>query len=576
VAVQPAVTPPELLHAIDCAAGRRPGSLLLANAVNVNVYTGELLQGNVLLAGRLIAAVGPGVTGAERMINLDGRFVTPGLIDAHLHLESTLALPREIARVLVPRGVTGLVCDPHEIANVLGLHGIRYLMAAAAGLPLDVWFAAPSCVPATDLETAGARLGLAEIEELLRDPRVVATGELMNYPAIIGGTEAEVLKAYAAEVLGKPSDGHAPGVTGRALHAYAAAGVSSDHESSTLEEALEKVRAGIQVLIRDASVARNLEALLPAVTAANYTRFSFCTDDKLPHDLLDEGGVDAAVRKAIRRGISPPAAIAMASLNTARHYRLPRRGAVAPGCLADIAVFDDLGDLHAHLVLKEGRPVASEGVLTADLPAHDDPSVRHTVRLPALDAGSLRLPEPARGRVIGLIPGEILTREVIVERPGVDPGRDLAKLAVINRHGNGGGIGLGLVQGFGLQRGAIASTVAHDSHNLVVAGTDDGDMLLAARHLQQVGGGFAAVAGGRLLADLPLPIAGLVSDRSLPEIRRSLDRLHAATRGLGVSGESPYMTLSFLPLPVIPELKLTDRGLVRISPAGLEPVSLAV
>lgn len=565
------ITKDEVAHAIEVAAGRAPGTLLLTNAVIVNVFTGELLEGNLLTAGRLIAAAGPGVKGAERVIDLDGRFVAPGLIDAHIHMESTMALPSETARLMVPRGVTGVVTDPHEIANVLGERGVQFMLAATEGLPLDAWFCVPSCVPATDLETAGGRIDLATIERLLSHPRVVAVAELMNYPGLIAGGESEVAKAAAAERLGKLADGHAPGVMGRLLHAYAAAGVGSDHEATTVAEARERVRAGMQMLIRDSSGARNLENLLPAVTAVNWTRFSLCTDDKHPHDLLREGGVDGAVRKAIRLGIQPEIALAMASINTARHYRLYRRGAVAPGYVADLAVFDDLLDLRAHLVLKEGRVVAREGALLEEAPAHDDPSVRNTVRLPHLTAERLRLPEV--GLAVGVIPGEILTREVKVENPAVDPERNLAKLAVVERHGRSGNVGVGLVHGLGLQRGAIASTVAHDSHNLVIAGVDDADILAAAAHVARIGGGLAVVADGQVLADLPLPVAGLMSDRPMAEIAAAEERLYDAARSLGITLESPFMTLSFLSLPVIPALKLTDRGLVRITPEGLELLS---
>ena len=572
----------EVTAAVEAAAGRRPGSVLLRRASLLNVLSGERYGTDILLAGRLIAAVGPGYT-AETEIDLEGRAVAPGLIDAHLHLESSLVEPCEYARAVVPRGVTAVVCDPHEIANVLGVAGIEYVLAATEGLPLDVFVCASSCVPATSFETAGARLTPHDIDGLLSHPRVVGVAELMNFPGVVDADPNELSKALLAGQHGKVADGHAPLLTGRALNAYLAAGISSDHESSGVTEALEKLRLGCTVLIREGSAARNLEALLPLIQPGYLHQLCFCTDDRHPHDLMDAGGVDCLVRRAIRAGIDPVTAVRLASLNTARHFRLPRRGAVAPGYLADLVILDDAATFTPGLVIKNGRVVAEEGTLLEAPRRHVDLRVLDTVKLPSLTTRAFTLPDPGgEVRAIELIPGEILTREVTVRpltRGGcivADPARDLAKLAVIERHGHGGRVGAGLVRGFGLQRGAIASTVGHDSHNLLVAGVSDDEMLMAARLLAEMGGGFCAVAGGRELARLPLPVAGLISDQPLSAVRADLDRLEEAARELGVTLRSPFMALSFLALPVIPELRLTDLGLVAVSPGGVRPVDLHV
>lgn len=567
---------------IDAAAGRAPGSLLLRRARLLNVLSGESYETDILLEGRWIAAVGPGYR-AEREIDLEGRYVAPGLIDGHLHLESSLVEPREYARAVVPRGVTGVVCDPHEIANVRGRAGIEYVLNATEGLPLDVFLTASSCVPATVLETAGAHLTPADIDAVLAHPRVVGVAELMNFPGLVAGDPIEVQKALLAEQHGKVADGHSPLLRGPGLNAYLAAGVGSCHESSQLAEAKEKLRLGAMLMIREGSAARNFEALRPLIRWENAHRLCFVTDDRHPHDLMDEGGIDHLVRLAIGAGVDPVLAVRLASWNTAQHYRLGRRGAVAPGCLADLVVIENLRHFQASMVFKSGQLVAQDGALLVDPPGYSDARVLDTVRLPALDASALAL--PYRGgdvRAVELVPGEILTRQVVVT-PAVrggqvvaDPARDLAKLAVIERHGQAGRVGVGLVRGFGLKRGAIASTVGHDSHNLLVAGADDDDMLLAARATAEAGGGFCAVAGGQVLARLPLPIGGLMTPAPLASVRQELDHLEEVTRQLGVTVPSPFMTLSFLALPVIPELRLTDLGLVHVGPDGVRQVDLHV
>jgi adenine deaminase len=570
----------ELTTLVDVAAGRRPGTVLLRNARAINLLSGEIYPTEILLHGRWIAGIGAGYE-AESEIDLGGRYVAPGLIDGHLHLESALVAPAEYARAVLPRGVTAVVADPHEIANVLGITGIDYMLKATERLPLDVFLTASSCVPATLLETSGAHLGPAEIEQILLHPRVVGVAELMNFPGIVAGDQAELIKVFLALKHRKVADGHGPLLTGHGLNAYLAAGISSDHEATTIHEGQEKLRRGALLMIREGSAARNLLALLPLLTPATAHQISFVTDDREPRDLLTEGGVDHLVRVAIESGTGPILALRAASLTTARHFGLGRRGAIAPGFLADLVVLDDLHSFQARIVFKSGQPVAQDGELLIDLPTYAHDRVRGTVHLPHLGPDAFAMPyHGGQVRVIGLVPGELLTEALVLE-PRVDggqivadPARDLAKLAVIERHGKNGGIGRGLVQGLGLKRGALASTVAHDSHNLIVAGVTDEEMRLAAETVAASGGGFCAVAGGEVLAHLPLPIAGLMSDRPLTEVRDGLSALQTAARELGVQIPAPFMALSFLALPVIPALKLTDKGLVHLTGDQMSVVDL--
>lgn len=573
----------EVKAAVRTALGQQPGTVLFTHAHIVNVITGDIQDGAVLLAGRLIAGVGEAVSAAAaaEVVDLGGRWLAPGLIDGHVHLESSLITPGEYARAVVPRGVTGAVCDPHEIANVSGVDGIRWFLRASDGLPLDVWIGVPSCVPSSALETSGARVGLAEIASFLDDPRVVGVAEIMDFPGILAAKEEVLRKALLAETFRKVPDGHAPLVRGRSLAAYLSAGILSDHETTGAEEGLEKLRSGCFLMIREGSTTRNLSALAGLVHARHADRIGFVTDDRLPNDLLDEGGVDVLVREAIRQNVDPVLAVRCATWNTARHFALRRRGAIAPGYFADLVVLDDLEGFRATTVYKDGRRVAEGGRLLMDLPAPPEAggAVRDSVRLPPLSPASFRLAAaPGAVRCIQLVPSQILTQLTWVTplvRDGEiapDPHRDISKLACVERHGRRGTVGVGLVTGFGLERGALASTVAHDHHNLMAVGTADHDILIASRRLEEMGGGFVAVAGGRVLADLPLPIAGLMSDQRLPEVRARLDRLDEAARGLGVRIPFPFMTLSFLGLAVIPELRLTDLGLVDVMAGRLVPL----
>ena len=580
----PYPTPDELQRAVDVAFGRVPGDLLLRDARLLNVFSGRIEPVDVLIAGPLIAAVGSlGEAEAGTVVDLGGAYVAPGLIDGHVHIESSLVTPGRYAEAVVPRGVTGVVCDPHEIANVAGVAGVRWLLADTRSLPLDVWVTVPSCVPSSRLETAGAELGLGDIEDLLAEAWVVGVAELMSFPDVVAGDAEQLAKVALAEAVRKPVEGHAPGLRGRALQAYVAAGIGSDHETTQLEEGREKLAAGVFLMVREGSVTRDLDALMPLVDPRHADRIGFVTDDRLPNDLLDEGGVDTLVRRAIAAGVDPVYAVRCGSYNTALHYRLPRRGAVAPGYYADLVLLDDLDGFRAGRVYYHGRLIAAGGAMAEALPAAsaDDTAVRATVRIPALGSDAFRLPAPSRAgaevRVIRPLPGQIVT-EALTRTPTVlggevvaDPTRDLVKLACVERHGRSGRIGLGLVNGLGLRRGALGSSVGHDHHNLMLAGVDDGDMRVAAARLEALGGGFVVVDDGAVLAELALDVAGLVSNAPIADVRRDLDAVEAAARSLGVAESGAMMTLSFLGLAVIPALRLTDHGLVDVVAARVVP-----
>ena len=548
------------------ARGDKPATLVLRNARVVNVYTGEVHRGDIAIAGERIAGVGTYRQG-DTVMDLQGAYVIPGFLDAHVHIESSLCTPVEFARAVLPRGVTTVITDPHEIANVHGLDGIRYMLAASEGLPLSVFVMAPSCVPATHMETNGATLTADALRSLLTEPRVLGLAEVMNFPGVVQGHPDVLAKieTFAHQVV----DGHCPGLSGAALNAYVAAGIGSDHECTTIPEAEAKLRLGMYIFLREATNARNLRDLLPLVTPANHRRLCFCTDDRQPGDLLDEGSIDMMVRTAIEAGVDPITAIRMATLNTAEYFRLHDRGGIAPGKRADLIVCDDLQRPEARLVFAGGRLVAREGRLVTPL-NHNAPDLPPSVDV-RWDAVSFRV--PARGRrirVIGHIPDQLITEHRVAEariqngEVVADPERDILKMAVIERHRASGRMGLGFIQGFGLQRGAIAGTVAHDHHNLVVIGADDRSMYTAARAVGDMGGGLAVAVGDQVLATLPLPVAGLMSDLPIEEVRRRYDALRHAAQELGSPLHDPFMAMSFMALEVIPHLKLTDHGLVDV------------
>jgi adenine deaminase len=555
----------QLEHKLSVARGEEPAELLFKNAQLVNVFSGEIYPADVAVDdGRI---VGIGSYDAREIVDLEGAYLAPGLIDGHFHVESTMVTVPEFARAVVPHGTSAMVIDPHEFTNVLGKEGIRYVLDASKGVPIDFFIMLPSCIPATHLETSGARLHAADLAEMINDERIAGVAELMNYPGVFLGFASELEKIRAGK--GKPIDGHAPGLRGRNLNAYALAGVRSDHESTELEEAREKLRLGMHLLVREGSTERNLEHVIPLVTPQNAHNCSFATDDKLPGDLIAEGHIDHSIRKAISLGVPPVTAIQMGSINTARHYRLRNHGAIAPRYWADFIVLDDLEKFVVRRVYKKGKLVAEDGEYRGpDVAAVKQPRKTMNIRFRGAEDFTVKADGANNIRVIEIVPEQIITNAVTasakIENGQVvsDTSRDLLKLAVLERHNATGNVGVGFVRGFGLQRGALGSTVAHDAHNVVVVGVDDSDIVAAVAALQKMGGGQVAIDGGREVAALPLPIAGLVSDRPLPEVVDKIEALKAAAAQLGCSLPAPFMSLSFLSLSPIPALKLTDQGLV--------------
>jgi len=557
-----------LAKLIAVARGDRPADLILAGAGVVNVFNGQIEAGNVAIYKDTIAGVGD-YTEAAAVIDLGGKFLAPGLINGHTHIESSMLDIGQYARTVVPRGTLAVVTDLHELANVTGLGGLRYVLDAARRLPLDVFLLAPSCVPATEFETAGARLGAEDIRRLLRWKDVIGLGEVMNFPGVIGG-ERELLKKITM-ARGKVRDGHAPGLSGRDLAAYAAAGIGSDHESVSLAEAAEKLRQGMYVMIREGSSEKNLEDLLPLVTDKTYKRCFFVVDDRSATDLLRDGDMDAVVRKAISLGLEPVRAIQLATINAAESFHLNGLGAVAPGYRANIIAIDDLSSFRVDEVYHNGRLVARQGQPLFSLrKAGKKPD--STVNIKPFTLKDLRL--PPRGEkipMIEVVPGQIITRhrmekvKTLQGAVATDTGRDILKLVVVERHRASGNIGRGLVKGFGLKEGALASSIAHDSHNIIAVGASDEDISAAIKEVERLNGGLAVAAGGRVSGSLPLPIAGLMSDQPLEEVVAGLEALQKLAAGLGTKLPSPFATLSFLALPVIPELRLTDKGLVDVN-----------
>jgi adenine deaminase len=548
---------------LSIARGERPAELVFKNARVVNVFSGEIHQTNVAVEdGRI---VGFGDYRARKTINLRGAYLAPSLIDGHFHVESSMLTAPEFARAVVPHGTGAVVIDPHEYANVLGLDGIRYVLESTKNLPVDFFVMLPSCVPATHLETAGARLTADDLRLMIGDDRVAGVAELMNYPGVFLGAKSELAKIEAGK--GKCIDGHAPGLRGKNLNAYALAGVRSDHESTELDEAREKLRLGMHILLREGSTERNLTQLLPLLNAHNTSNCSFATDDKLAGDLVSEGHIDHAVRQAIKGGVPPITALQIASLNTARHYRLHNLGAIAPRYWADFIVFDNLKKFRVRQTYKKGVLVAEEGKYLGRNPARV-PLPRSTMNLRYRPTDLVVKAARGRIRVIEIVPNQIVT-QCVVAAPKVargevvaDPARDILKLVVVERHHATGNVGVGFVRGFKLKRGALGSTVAHDAHNVVVVGTNDADMLRVIQELERLQGGQVAVVNGAVTAALGLPVAGLVSDQPLAEVLQRLDALNRAARTLGCELAAPFMTLSFVSLSPIPELKLTDQGLI--------------
>ena len=553
------------LQVIDVAAGRRKADLVLKNATYVNVFSGELATGDIAVCQGLV--VGMGTYEGIEEVDMTGRIVCPGFLDAHIHLESSLVSPAEFARAVLPHGTTTVITDPHEIANVMGTDGIDYMLSATEELPMDVRFMIPSCVPASPVDESGANLDHRDIDSFFLHPRVQGLAEMMNFPGVISADPATVAKIITSQAHHKKIDGHAPGLTGNDLNAYMAAGVYSDHECDTVENAMAKLRLGQFIMVREGTAARNLEALMPLLRSERlFDRCMFCTDDKHPNDLLEKGHIDYICREAVRMGADPIRTVQVACLHAARYFLLNNRGAIAPGYLADFAIVDNLTDFHVLTVYKKGVKVYDNGVVM-DFPEPPIPDylrqlAMDTFHLPALSAESFA--DSLSRAVIGMIPGQIVT-----ENRGyadhVDVDADILKMAVIERHKNTGHIGIGYLNGYGLRSGAVATSVAHDSHNIICVGCNDADMALAANRVVENHGGIVVVENGQILAELSLEIAGLMTDRPLEEVNTLLENAKDAAYRLGVSRNiDPFMTLSFMSLPVIPTLRLTTRGVIDV------------
>lgn len=554
------------LRIIDVAAGREKADLVLKNATFVNVFSGELQTGDIAVAEGLIVGIGS-YSGLEEA-DMTGKIVCPGFIDAHIHLESSLVAPSEFARAVLPHGTTTVITDPHEITNVMGEGGIEYMLSATEGLPVDVQFMIPSCVPASPMDESGADLDYRDIDSFFEHPRVLGLAEMMNYPGIVAADSRSVAKIVVSQAHHKKIDGHAPGLAGKDLNAYIAAGVYSDHECATLEDAMAKLRLGQFIMIRQGTAAKNLEALMPLLlTDKTFARCMFCTDDIHPNDLLFRGHIDAICREAVALGADPIRVVQVACHHAARYFLLNNRGAIAPGYLADFAVVEDLKDFRVTRVYKKGKLVCDNGTV-ADFPLPEIPAAlesqsHDTFHLPRATAATFA--DSRRRGVIGMIPGQIVTTDAGYAQ-GVNLTEDILKMAVVERHKNTRHVGLGYLKGYGLKAGAVATSVAHDSHNIICVGANDEDMAFAVNRIADNRGGIVVVRDGAVLAELPLEIAGLMSGAPLEEVNEKLENAKAAAYALGVGRDiDPFMTLSFMSLPVIPTLRLTTRGVFDVN-----------
>ena len=567
----------KLKSTISKALGQARVPLVFKNGKIINVFTSEIIPADIAIFDGKIIGIGDYEGDTE--IDLAGQYVAPGLIDAHVHMESAMSTPGQFARAVLPRGVTSVIADPHEIANVQGLAGIEFMIASSQGTPLDAYFMLPSCVPATPFESAGAILKAQDLAELMDHPQVLGLGEMMDYPGLLTQRKDILEKLLLAS--GKIIDGHSPMLTGKDLNAYVAAGVQTDHEASTLDEVMERIRLGMYILIRQGSAAKDLPQLLPAITKDNLGQFLFCTDDKHPKDLLEEGSIDYNIRLAIQLGLAPMDAIKIASLHAARCYGLKGKGAIAPGYDADLVLLDDLENFHVTSVYKAGKLVAKDGQALFDVTEEIPPALKNTVHIQPVTQADLKIKiQENQARVIGIREGSLLTdcqiRQVSTREGYFDYDKDgILKLAVIERHKASGNIGLGLIENFGLRNGAIATTIAHDSHNMIVIGDNDEDMLLAIKEVTRIQGGIALISGGQVLQSLALPIGGILSDQPIEKTDRLLQEMaQIAHEKLDVQDHiDPFMTLSFMALPVIPRLKLTDQGLFDVDSFTFIPIS---
>ncbi len=553
------------LRVVEVAAGREPADLVLKNATYVNVYCNTLSHGDIAVANGLIAGMGDEYHGKVE-VDVGGKLVLPGFVDAHIHLESSLVSPTEFAKAVLPHGTTTVVTDPHEITNVMGTDGIEYILQATEGLPIDVRVMLPSCVPATPLDESGASLDYRAIDSFYDYGRISGLAEMMNFVGVVAGDQQVLEKIVAAQAHHKKIDGHAPDLTGKALNAYIAAGVYSDHECSNVDDALAKLERGQYIMIREGTAARNLDALLPLLTPQYYTYCMFCTDDKHPSDLLEKGHIDYIVKKAIKAGVDPIIAVKCASHHAARYFLLNNRGAIAPGFLADFVVIDNFDDFNILSVYKKGE-LMFDGKTLADIePPEIEPSlVRHaheTFHVAHLTAEDFRESRP-RG-VLGMVPGEIVTTDAGYAT-GIDVQNDILKIAVVERHKNTHHIGIGYIKGYGLKSGAVATSISHDSHNIIAVGTNEEDIAAAVNRVVELNGGIVVWDEGKAKGELQLEIAGIMSEEPLAAVNDKLEAAKEAAFTLGVSrGVDPFMTLSFMALPVIPTLRLTTRGVFDV------------
>lgn len=593
---------------IAAAAGREEADIIFINGKVINVFTGEILEQSVAVKDGYICGLEGSKLYSEsssknntnqvetdsykaaQIVDLKGMYIAPGFIDAHVHIESSMVTPTMFARGVVPCGTTTVVADPHEIANVMGVEGIEYMIGSAQNQPMNILFALPSCVPATNMETSGAVLNARKITPLLKNDKIAALAEMMNYPGVIFTDPDVIAKIKAAHKARKTVDGHAPCLTGKSLNAYASAGIYSDHECTSADEAMEKLRLGIHIMVREGTCAKNFDALMPAINDGTFHQMMWCTDDRHPEEILTEGHIDHIVRKAIKSGIPAVRAIQMATINPARYFGLTDVGAIAPGRRADMVIFKDIANPVVEKVFVQGVLAAQDGVLNEKFKESVETSAPKIMNfdLSAVDFSipcSNKLSNSGadqnniharmdKARVIKVIPHQVVTEEIIMdvlkENRGncdyaiSDTSRDMLKIAVIERYSGKSGMAKGFVNGLGLNKGAIASTVAHDSHNIIVAGADDDNMLCAVKAIKEMGGGFVVVKEGKVVESLALPVAGLMSEKSLEEVNQSMDRVIGAVKTLGSKLSDPFMTLGFLALPVIPKLKITDKGIVDV------------
>ena len=553
------------LHVVEVASGRQKADLVLKNATYVNVFCNELSHGDIAVDEGLIAGMGEHYEGAVE-VDMGGKLVLPGFVDAHIHLESALVSPKEFANAVIPHGTTTVITDPHEIANVMGTDGIEYMLQATEDLPVDVRFMLPSCVPATPLDESGAVLDYRAIDSFYEHNRVEGLAEMMNYVGVANADEQVLEKIVAAQAHHKKIDGHAPGLSGNDLNAYIAAGVYSDHECSTVEDAIAKLGRGQYIMIREGTAARNLDALLPLLTLQYYTYCMFCTDDKHPNDLLEKGHIDYIVRRAIKSGVDPIIAVKCASHHAARYFLLNNRGAIAPGFLADFVIIDNFDDFNILEVYKKGKLMFDGKTVTPFEAPEIDPHLvkrsHETFHVAHLEATDFIESRPRA--VLGMVPGEIVTTDAgYAEKISVED--DILKIAVIERHKNTHHIGIGYIKGYGLKSGAVATSISHDSHNIIVVGANEEDMAAAVNRVVELGGGIVVMDDGKVLGELQLQIAGIMSEAPLIEVNEALENAKEQAFKLGVSrGVDPFMTLSFMALTVIPTLRLTTRGVFDV------------